>query len=98
MSTDEMVAKLARLTARVEALEHAAFAKVDEYVEGWSNAARVVGRSAATCKRRYNAGNFPRPCRIETIARADQKDHERPTWRRADLVAYAEGKFTTVPQ
>jgi hypothetical protein len=89
---DELVAELARLKKRVETLEKAAFASAEEYVEGWTRAAKIVGVNERTCKRRSEAGTFPAPCRIDAIKRPDGADHERPTWRRADLVAYAEGR------
>lgn len=92
MSTDLLTAELARLKSRVEALEAAAFASADEYVEGWTRAARIVGVNARTCKRRYAAGDFPTPCKLTPLPRTAGGDHERPSWRRADLVAYAEGK------
>lgn len=89
---DQLVAEIARLKARVETLENAAFATGDEYVEGWTRAAEIVGVSALTCKRRSLAGNFPAPCRRVEIPRTDGDAHEKLSWRRADLVAYAEGK------
>ena len=92
MNTEQFIVELARLTSRVETLEAAAFASVDEYVEGWTRAARIVGVNERTCKRRSAAGDFPLPCRLLTLPRADGVDHARPSWRRSDLVAYAEGK------
>lgn len=91
MSSDQLIAEFARLKARVEVLERAAFASAEEYVEGWTRAARIVGVNARTCKRRLDAGDFPAPCKLTTLARV-AGDHERPSWRRADLVAYAEGR------
>jgi hypothetical protein len=88
---DQLIAELARLKQRVDDLEKAAFTD-DSYVEGWSRAAKIVGVNAITCKRRYESGDFPKPCRIDTINRSSGEPHERPTWRKADLIAYAEGK------
>ena len=92
MSTDQLIAELARLKSRVEVLESAAFASADEYVEGWTRAARIVGVTVMTCTKRAKAGEFPRPCRTEPFNRANGQVFSKPVWRRADLVAYAEGK------
>ena len=99
VSTEPLVAEVARLTVelarlkkRVETLEAAAFASAEEYVEGWTSAARIIGVNARTCKRRLAAGDLPAPCKLTALPRADGDDHERMTWRRADLVAYAEGR------
>jgi hypothetical protein len=92
MSRDELVAEVAALRQRVAALEKTAFAAPEEYVEGWTAAAKVVGVTERTCRRRFAAGDFCQPCKISEIKRADGEHHERLTWRRRDLVAYAEGR------
>jgi hypothetical protein len=91
MNADLMIAELAQLKRRVEALERVAFAAPDSYVEGWGAAARLVGVHVITCRRRFREGVFPQPCRQTTIARSTG-EVTKPTWRRADLVAYAEGR------
>ncbi len=85
-----LITELALLKKRVAQLEKAAYSSY-EYVEGWTSAGEIVGVNARTCKRRLEAGTFPMPCRIDTLPRGDGTEHERPVWRRADLVAYAEG-------
>jgi hypothetical protein len=87
-----LAVELARLEKRVAALEKAAYSEPSAYVEGWTRAAKVVGVHERTCKYRAARGQFPRPCRTITIERADGKDHERPVWRREELIAYGEGK------
>lgn len=87
---DRLIAEVAALESRVAALE--SVGSRGEYVEGWANAARLLGVNERTCRRRYGAGKFCRPCKIDTIARSDGNYHERPTWRRVDLEAYAEGR------
>lgn len=91
MTDDLVIAELAQLKRRVEALERIAFGAPDTYVEGWGAAARIVGVHAVTCRRRLREGIFPAPCRLTTITRKTG-ELTKPTWRRADLVAYAEGK------
>lgn len=91
MTDDLVIAELAQLKRRVEALERIAFGASDTYVEGWGAAARIVGVHAVTCRRRLQEGVFPAPCRLTTIARRTG-ELTKPTWRRADLVAYAEGR------
>lgn len=91
VSLDLLVAEIAQLKERVASLERAAFGAGSEYVEGWPRAARIVGVTVMTCRSRAASGLFPKPCRIEPFARADGRVFGKPVWRRADLVAYAEG-------
>lgn len=91
-TTDELVAEIARLKRRMDALEEAAFAKADEYVVGLSNVARVVGLNVRTCQRRLAAGDFPPPCKVASMAPSAVGERVKQTWRRADLIAYAEGR------
>ena len=87
--TQQLIAEVARLKARVERLEKTA---TDEFIEGWANAARVLGVTDKTCMNRYARGDFPKPCRTHDFTRADGTVYSKPTWRRADLIAYAVGK------
>ena len=102
LSVDRLIVEIARLKLRVDELEKAAFSAPDEYVEGWTRAAKLVGLSSMTCKRRYAAGDFPKPCKMTTIERAPTEivpgrvigaRFEKLTWKRADLVSYAEGRY-----
>ena len=88
-----LMVEVARLKERVADLEKTAYSVRSEFVEGWTRAGELIGVSEKTCKRRAKLGQFPRPCRTIILERANGKDHERPAWRRADLVAYAEGKM-----
>lgn len=85
-NVDLITVELARLKQRVEDLEKAAYSEPSTFVEGWTRAARIVGVSEATARRRERLGQFPARCRTITIDRTDGKDHERPVWRRKDLV------------
>lgn len=87
-----IAAEVARLKQRVDVLEKAAFSSPSEHVEGWTGAAKLLGVTERTVRRRYEAGTLPKPCRFDVIKRTDGPDHERPVWKRADLLAYAEGK------
>lgn len=66
---------------------------VQEYVEGWAQAAKLLGITDETARRRAAAGKFPKPCRVEHIVREGGKTHDKPTFRIADLRAYAEGRY-----
>ena len=86
---DQLVAEIALLKQRVETLEQAAYSTASEYVEGWTDAARLLGVSDQTCMNRYRDGRFPEPCgEVEYVRRG--KPYLLPRWRRADLVRYAE--------
>jgi hypothetical protein len=88
---DQFIAEIARLKQRVETLEKSAYADTDGYVEGWPTAAKLVGITPMTAMKRAKAGTFPIPCRTEPFKRGDGKVYSKPTWRRADLIAYAGG-------
>jgi hypothetical protein len=94
VSLDLLVAEIAQLKERVASLERAAFGAGSEYVETWSRAAALLGIDEKTAKRRHAAGEFPDPCRLTRVTRgaAGGGSYDVPTWRRADLVAYAEGR------
>lgn len=89
-SVDQLISEIAFLKERVKVLEETAYSAQSDYVEGWTEAAKLLGVSQRTCKRRHEDGQFPKPCGMVEIERADGKTHESPRWRRADLVRYAE--------
>lgn len=91
---DLVVAEIASLKQRVADLEKAAFAEPSEYVEGWSHAAKIVGVSVMTCRKRSDLGEFPKPCRTVPFYRKSGDTFHKPVWRRNDLIAYAEGRLT----
>jgi len=91
--TGDFILEIARLKDRVAALEKSAFSAPGEFVEGWTRAGKVVGITAKTCQNRLRDGEFPSPCRIDVLPRTAGPSHERPVWRHADLVAYAEGRW-----
>lgn len=94
-ATDQLVAEVAFLKERVNVLEKISYATAGEYVEGWTSAARMLGVNERTCKRRHEASAFPEPCGWVKVERGQGVDHERPRWRRRDLVAYAEDAADT---
>ncbi len=85
---DRLIAEVARLKARVDVVEASTFGMPDNYVEGWSRAGKLLGIRGRTCKNRWKSGDFPQPCKFTTLGNG----RDKPTWRRSDLVAYAEGK------
>ena len=89
---DKFMSEFVRLKKRVEDLEKAAFSQASEYIEGWTNAAKLLGISNETAMKRAKVGEFPVPCRNDPFKRGDGQTYSKPTWRRADLVAYAEGR------
>lgn len=92
IDVDQFISEFVSLKQRVADLEKAAYSEASEYVEGWSNAAKLLGVSNLTCMKRARLGKLPKPCRVDRIERADGKVHCKLTWRRSDLVAYAEGR------
>ncbi len=87
---DLLIAEVALLKKRVAQLEQAAYSS-NEYVEGWNNAARLLGVSSVTVRTRVDNGELPQPCRLIPFQRKNGETYNKPVWRRADLENYAEG-------
>lgn len=90
--TTLLIAEVARLKQRVEAIEASQAHSVSEYVEGWSRAAKFLGVSVDTCMSRAKAGEFPKPCRTRPFPRANGETFFKPTWKAIDLRKYQEGR------
>lgn len=81
-----MVADLDRL---LSAIEHSQTLRTNR-VDGWEAAARLIGISVPTLKKRAKTDpRFPRPNHTTTFKRTDKKkSYLRPEWKLSDLLNY----------
>jgi hypothetical protein len=92
MTPTEFEATIVRLETRIAALERALRTRgpAQQYVEGWSRAAQILGISVPTLKARSE--EMPKPVRQRVHVRSGEP-YVRPVWLRSDLVAYTEGTY-----
>ena len=67
------------IEARLSALEHAVYG--GSVVRGWSAAARVLGISVTTLKKKHKLGQLPKPRSV-----SGRKDGMSPEWSLSSLI------------